>query len=102
MKESDEAPILRSTALTAPGRLKSFEQQHCARKSFIKLAIQNCIPFSCIRYADMRARELETVRHVLATAVGITASSLARQARGARGVSEHMADAKHRSLGFEK
>ena len=47
---------------------------------------------ACIRYADMRAHELKTVRHVLATAVGITASSLARQARGARGVSEHMAN----------
>ena len=35
---------------------------------------------ACIRYADMRAHELKTVRHVLA------------QARGARGVSEHMAN----------
>ena len=40
----------------------------------------------------MRAHELKAVRHVLATAVGITASSLARQARGDRGVSEHMAN----------
>ena len=47
---------------------------------------------ACIRYADMRAHELKAVRHVLATAVGITASSLARQPRGARGVSEQMAN----------
>ena len=40
----------------------------------------------------MKAPELKAARHVLAAAVGITASSLARPARGDRGVSEHMAN----------